>query len=195
MKGFIHNGVSRIPWIDPASHALMTIDAHESVLHRGYHFIATYSVDDLGAMTTPDDAITLSFTTPDTTTRVHMRFEFEGSAGALCKLIEGKTGAGATPTGTIQSYNSERNSAIVSALTDVAGINASKISYDATLFTGGTELWSQYLSGAKSSGGAATTAFALVLKKGTLYQFSLYNAAANPGSINLAWNEGVHKDE
>ena len=175
---------------DGLSGAPVVIDFVHHEVHEGDHFLVHYSVASIGALT--GDIMTVSFTTP-ADDYMHFVFNASSAAGGLLKLIEGKTGGGATPTGTLQSYNSNRNSATVSGITDVAGANATKASYGATAFTGGIELISDYIGAAglgnTFSGGESRGEQEIVLKLATAYQISIYNTASVPGTIQLSWYE------
>lgn len=178
---------------DKITGAKNVIDYAHHEVHSGGHFNLSYSVADLGAATTPNDAMTLSWKTPAGEKLLHMIFSAICSAGALFKFVEGKTGGGATPTGVITAKNSHRGSSKTSIITDVAGANAGKISYDATLFTGGTELVSEYI-GADGIGnsfvsGSSRSEQEWVLAPNTFYQLSLFLASAVPGTIQMAWYE------
>ena len=170
------------------------MEAEHNAVHEGYHYHISYGVADMGAMTTPNDMITLSFTTPTTASGlfVHMIFAFKSSSGALAKIIEGQTGGGATPTGTLQTYNNNRVSTNTSKITDVAGANESKMSYDATEFTGGTTIHSEYIGAAgflSISGGTDRGSNEWILSPETLYQATLFTTANVPGTISLTWYE------
>ena len=121
ISGWIRTGVARHVRVDPGTHAVLATGVRHAALHNGDSYIASYSVADIGALTTPDDLMTLSFTTPNSAKYFHVEITAGGTSGALLSLIEGKTGGGATPTGTIQTYNRNRGSVDTSPITDVAG--------------------------------------------------------------------------
>ena len=138
-------GTSRLI-VDSSTRSLVTVNYEDNKIHEGDDFFLTYSVASLGAMTLPDDMITLTFTTPDTTKWGHFKFKIVGTAGWRIRLIEAPTGGGATPTGSLSILNSNRNSSVTSGFLDVAGTPVvNKISYDATLATGGITLLDEYL--------------------------------------------------
>ncbi len=132
--------------VDLIAEAPIIIDWSAAMVNQGRHFFLTYSVADVGAASTPTDMMTLSWKTPNTTVWEHFAFMAIGTAGAQIRLIEGKTGGGASPTGVLQTYNNNRNSSDASTILDVAGGNASKVSNDATLFTGGLSLLDEYIT-------------------------------------------------
>lgn len=170
--------------------------AHHEV-HDGRHFYVTYSVPDIGAMTTPNDMITISWTTPNTERLMHLIWSAICADGARVRLIRGKTGGGATPTGTLQTYNSNESSSNTSGILDVAGDNASKVSYDATLFTGGVTLLDEYLGGSSvgSNLGVGTSRgdSELICARNTEYQLSIFLAAAKVATIKMDWYEHISK--
>lgn len=178
---------------DKTTDSLKVVDYAHHEIHEGSHFFLLYSVADIGALTTPNDMMTLSWTTPDTEKLLHWIFEAVCTGGARVRLIEGKTGGGATPTGTLQSYNNKRDSDKVSTILDVAGANAGKVSYDATLFTGGVSLLDEYLTGTGiggSSPGAATRSDSeKILKRNTAYQLSIEELGNVPATLKMLWYE------
>jgi hypothetical protein len=181
--------------MNKSSRMLITMPPSKSQLMNGYVFELTYSVASIGALTTPDDLMTLSFTTPAATAgrgKILLSTTAAGTAGALFTIIEGKTGAGASPTGVLPIYNRNRNSSITSLITDVAGANVGNVSYDATAFTGGTTIYSEYLAGnAGPQGAGGQMVSEWILSAATLYQVSLYNNAANAGTIKLEFIETI----
>jgi len=192
--GWLRKPISK----DSATDAMMFVDYAHHEIHNGSHFFVQYSVASLGAMGSPDDMITLSWTTPNTTKWGHLLYSANGSAGWRLRLIEGKTGGGASPTGSITILNSNRNSTATSTAKDLAGTPvANKVSYDATLFTGGTTIWDQYLegSGGPQSGGVGggNQRLEVVLKQNTTYQLSLFGTDANPASMTMEWYEHTNR--
>ena len=175
------------------------LDYGHHEIHRGRHFHAEWSVSDIGAATTPDDVISLSWKTPDTTRLMHLVFEAECSGGALVRLIKGKTGGGATPTGIITAKNSDDGSSITSGVWNLAATPAqASISYDATVFTGGTDLLGLagvYLSGtsamAISTPSGIRSDNEIILARNTFYQLSVLETGSVPATLHLAWYEHV----
>jgi hypothetical protein len=186
--------------IDASTEALETIEYTHHEIHGGSHYTATYGVADIGAATTPDDAITLTFTTPNTTKWAHMLILFECVGGALCRLREGGSGGG-SPTGAITCFNNNRNSSNTSGLLSIAGTPvAGEISYDAGLDTGGNLLIDEYISGAttnqgRAGGGAEAGArHEWVLKQNTRYQLSIVSTANVAASLIIHWYEHTDKN-
>lgn len=188
--------VMKVPF-DKATGAPISIDYAHHEIHEGDCFTVIHGVADLGAMTSPDDAITLTFTTPNTSKWAHLVILFNSVGGALCRLREGGSG-GASASGAITCKNNDRNSSKTSGLLDIAAA-AGQLSYDAGLDTGGILLVDEYISGAttnqnKGGGGAqGADRFEWVLKKNTRYQVSIFSVATAAASIVLHWYEYANK--
>lgn len=184
--------------LDRSTKAITTVDYPHHEIHSGSHYTITYGVADLGAMTTPNDAITLTFTTADTESHPHMVLLFNSVGGALCRFREGGSG-GASPTGAITCKNNNRNSSKTSGLLDISSV-AGQVSYDAGLDTGGILLVDEYVAGAtsnqnKAGGGADGGArYEWVLKRNTRYQISLFSTASAAASIVLHWYHHTPKE-
>lgn len=181
---------------DRTTNATNIIDYPHHEIHSGSRFYVRYSVADLGALTTPNDAITLDFTTPDTAKWGHFQFEAVGSGGWQVRLVEAPTGGAVTPTGQLPILNHDRNSLNESTFTD--GATAGQVNYDSTLATGGVVLWEDYLPGANTnqnkSGDATGSRDELILKQNTKYQFSIYGTDNLPASLHIDWYEHTNKD-
>lgn len=185
------SGGSGIARLDASTHTVVIMPYPHHEIHEGSHFTVTHTVADIGAATTPNDAITLTFTTPNTTKWSHMTAQFEGVGGALCTIREGGSG-GASPTGTLTCINNNRNSATTSTLLNMSSV-AGSMSYDAGLDTGGTLLFNVYISGASTNqnktGDTATNRHEWVLKQNTRYQIAQVCTANVAASIILTWYE------
>lgn len=181
--------------LDNSTASVQIIDYAHHEIHSGSHFYILYSVASLGAMTTPDDMITLTFTTPDTTKWAHMEILATATAGSRLRLIEAPTGGAESATGSLPCINRNRNSSTTSTLTD--GSTAGQVLYDATLATGGTTLADQYFEGPTTGIGKAAqeteSRSELVLKQNTKYQVSLYGTATEAATIFLDWYEHTDK--
>jgi len=176
--------------IDRTTNARTTIEYPHHETHAGKRFYVMYSVASLGAMTTPNDLITLDFTTSDSTTWDHLIFLCKGSSGFRVRLIEAPTGGAASPTGQINILNHNRNSLTASVTTN--GTTAGIVNYDSTQATGGITLWDDYIEGSTSGitgSGAIANRDELELKQNTKYQISIYGTATEPASIYLDWYE------
>ena len=184
--------------IDPTTNAIKELSYEHNEVHAGSHFNLEYSVASIGALESPDDTMTLTFTTPNTTKWVHMMVSATSSSGARFRFIEGGTGAGASPTGSLAIYNSNRNISKSSGIFDIATIpTPNQMSYDATLVTGGTSLIDMYIGadgkGNAFIGGTERGSQEWILKQNTQYQLSIYEADTVPGVIQISWYEHTNK--
>jgi len=174
---------------------LVTIGYVHHETHAGNRYFCLYSVASLGAMATPDDTITLTWTTPNTTEWEHFTFMAKGTAGWRIRLIEAPSGGAANQTGEFTMRNRNRNSAnTASCIALDAGVG--DVSYDATLATGGITLWDEYLegTGGPQSGGSGSGAREeIVLKQNTKYQLSLYGTDTDPATIGIDFYEHTNK--
>lgn len=175
--------------------AAKVIDTVHENIHDEKGFFVTYSVLSLGAMTSPDDTITLTFTTPDTVEWSHFKFEVKGTAGWRVRMIEAPTGGGASQTEQFEIYNANRNSANISsfiALDSTPG----EVSYDATLATGGKTLLDEYIEGAGlpfTSASSVGGRDEIVLKQNTKYQLSVFGTDTDPATIKMSWYEHTNE--
>ena len=193
MAGITSGNIVQSCRIDEKTASLQVIDYPHHEIHGGSGYFMMYSVADLGAMTTPNDTISLTFTTP-ASPYCHMIFEFIANAGALCTVREGGSG-GANPTGSFTIYNRNRNSSNTSGILDIAGSPAAgKMSYDATLDSNGVA-FQFYLPGTSGNPAKGSTAESmdsrgeLILKASTRYQVSIVDTANVPATILLDWYE------
>lgn len=182
--------------LDRSTFALTVVNYEHHEVHEGSHYNCSYSVASVGALETPSDMMTLTFVTPNTTKWVHLIFVAICSSGARLRFIEGGTGGGASPTGNVSVYNSNRNSVNVSGILDLGSV-ANKISYDATLVTGGISLV-DVIIGAEGLGtsfvaGSSRPEQEWVLKRNTQYQLSLYETDTVPGTLQMSWYEHADK--
>ena len=67
--------------VDKITNSLTIINHSHHEKHEGDDFFLLYSVADLGAMTTPNDMITLTFQTPNTDKWGHFTFRTTGTPG------------------------------------------------------------------------------------------------------------------
>jgi hypothetical protein len=192
---FGYNGTSwRRVGIDSSTRALRTVSYPHSEAHGGSRYLVNYSVASLGAMAAPDDMITLTWTTPNTTQWEHFTFYAIGTGGWRLRLIEAPTGGAASQTEQFVALNHNRNidtAAACIALDSTAG----EVSYDATLATGGTTLWDEYVpGGSKAAGNVGSDRDEFILKQGTKYQLSLYGTDTDPASLHIDFYQHTDKD-
>ena len=197
-KGLTSDTTEAAIRVDQSTHAQKAIDYAHSEIHSGNNYILQYSVTSLGAMTSPDDTITLTFTTPNTTKWMHLLLSAKGTAGWRVRFIEAPTGGAASATGTLTVLNSNRNSSNTPGLLDLASA-VGKVSYDATLATGGTTVVDEYIPGAvtnQSTGvGGAGGRSEIILKQNTKYQLSIYGTDSDPATLKLDFYEHTNKEE
>lgn len=174
--------------IDSITSAVKIVTHEHHEVHNGSHFNLQYSVLSLGVASSPDDMMTLTFTTPNTTRWLHMTIAAISSSGARFRFIEGGTGGGTSPTGALTPCNSNRNS------THQSGVN---VSYDATLVTGGTSCVDIYIGadgqGNSFAAGSDRGQQEWVLKQNTQYQLSIYEADNVPGTLQMSWYEHISR--
>jgi len=190
-----HNNTNVEAVIDSSTDAVLTIGQAHHEKHDGADYYIMYSVVSLGAMTTPNDMITLTFTTPDTAKWSHFTFRVTGTGGWRVRVIEAPTGGAETPTGSLVPVNSNRNVSHVSTLIDLASA-ANSVSYDATLATGGVTLWDEYIAGSahpQAGGGSAGHDEEVILKQDTKYQISLFGTDTDPATLRIAWYEHTNR--
>lgn len=179
--------------LDAVTATLMMLGYAHHERHAGSAYEITYSVASLGDET--GDIMTLSFTTPDTTKWLHMVFGAKGTAGWRVRFIEAPTGGAETPAGSLDVYNVNRNSSNTSGILDLASA-AGKVSYGATLATGGNTLWDEYIEGSTvglGGSGSVGDRNEVILKQNTTYQLSLYGTDTNPGTLTMDWYEHTNR--
>lgn len=172
--------------LDPFNSYPVVQDAEHAAIHAQVHYHLLYGVEDLGAMTTPNDTITLSFKTP-TDVYCHMIFAARSEGGPEYRIMEGKTGGGVSPTGYFEPLNSYRPSTNTSGLKDLSG-NAGRVSYDATLFTGGTLLRQEWL-GSSFDSKSVRGYEEWVLKQDEWYQVALIGTFTDFATLEMTWYE------
>ena len=182
---------------DKSTRANITIEYEHHEIHSGSHYTLSYAVTSIGALETPTDIMSLSFTTPAAPVEVHMIWGATSAAGARWRVIEGKTGGGGTGTGDFVVYNNNRQSTKTSGIISHHATPATGyLTYDNDLFTGGASII-DLIIGASGLGnavvGGSQRSSEFVLAAGTLYQTSLYLDAASPGSLSLSWYEHTSK--
>jgi len=172
---------------DNDTRAVVTMDYKENQTNLGNFYDLSYLVADIGAATTPNDVMSLSFTTPAATVgTIYMTFGAEAAAAARWRVIQGKSGGGGTGTGDLTIYNFNRNSSNTSGFISHAAAPATgKVTYDNDVFTGGISLVDLTL-------GEVRTAY-VVLGASTLYQTSILLTANTSGSLRLSWTEIISK--
>ena len=173
---------------DKTTNAVTTVDYAHKETHSGSRYYVQYGVTSLGAMT--GDIISLNFTTDDSDKWDHFVFTAAGSSGFRVRLIEAYTGGGASATGTKPILNKCRNHQISKPAKTGA------VSYDATLATGGTTLWDEFIPGSTSlvvGSGTSGKRDEIILKQNTKYQLSIYGTATEAALLYIDWYEHTNK--
>lgn len=193
----VDKGNVRPARVDESTHTLQTIEYEHHEIHAGSMFYVMYGVASIGAMTTPDDMLTLTWTTGNTSGKQgHFEFVAEGPAGARVRFIEGSTGGGASPTGQITILNHNRQLAATKTSEWTSSAAANQVDYDATLLTGGTTLWDSYIPGStigQTGSGTQAKRDELVLKENTKYQLSIFSTTTEAAYLYINWYEHLYK--
>ena len=161
--------------IDKLTRWANVIDGAHHEIHEGDAYNVTYNVENIGAMTTPDDMIQISWRTPNKKKHMHMVIYASCSAAALYKFTEGWNGAGVSPTGALVAYNRNRN-----FQNDSVTFN-----YDATAVTGGVLLEQQTITAGKFGVGESRAGQEWVLRPNRNYAVSLYLNGAGIATLDL----------
>ena len=160
--GDIGNGRIVVPRIDPISGATVGISVEHYRIHVGEHFYVNDFVELDDGQTS-----TLSFTTPETSTWVHMFWSIASNGPSTIQLYEGATGisGGSAVTG----LNSNRNSDTTANLTGLLNptivddgvlITQSKFGVSGTMF-------------ASPTGGSSQRDSEIILRQDTSYVFRI----------------------
>jgi hypothetical protein len=169
--------------MDPSTNSLQTVDYAHHEIHAGSGFSLCVSVASMSG----SGPLGFSFTTPNTTSRIHLLVNAYTAEDGLLTIREAGTpagGSGATP------INRRRDGTPpTSGLTSVlSGITA----------TGGTVLcsknWGSTGAGSGTGNlGSERDTSELVLAQNTSYQITLSGTQATPGWLELDWYE--HTDQ
>jgi hypothetical protein len=154
-----------------------TISGPHHEVHEGKYYEVEYSVASIGALTTTDDTMQISWTSPSGPAQMNLVMNATCGATALFLFTEAPTGGDATASGTLVGRNKNRyfpDSTIV-------------FSYDGTEVSGGTVLETEYLSGGKFGAGETRSSQEWILRPSTKYAVSLLLNAAEPATIALGW--------
>ena len=108
-------------------------------------------------------------------------------------MIEAPSGGAENQTEQFVLLNSNRNSSNTSGWIALDS-TANEVSYDATLATGGTTLWDEYIAGDKFAAGPITHEDEVVLKQNTKYQLSLYGNDADVATIHVGFYMNQNKN-
>lgn len=176
--------------VDLSTQALVNMPYDHHEVHDGDSYDAyVYDADLDGA-----EIISISFTTPNTTSYLHMVSSAQNSSTSLFEIGEGATVTAGSGTDRA-CYNRRRTSSNTSGIKSLAETPAvSKYTYNGTITNMGTTLYQAVVGTGRFGGGTATRGTAeLILKPNTVYSFRLTGIADNGvASIDLTWYE--HED-
>ena len=168
---------------DASTLALTTISYEHHETHAGSFFSAYDTTANIGAETTPADAIQLTWLTP-AVKEVHMVIHAKCTAAAVFTFTEAYTGQG-TNGDSVTIFNRNRGSSKTSGVVMEKQADA--------MVTGGTVLETETLTTGKFDAGESRGSQEWILKTNTLYAASLYLSAAGVASISLNWYEHTPK--
>lgn len=167
----------------------ITYPHHE--IHEGNMFKIdqnTIDLDDAGN----NDALHVSFTTPDTTKEPHLIYLLYASGAATFEIVEAPTGGVAGGTG-VAILNRNRNSDEESTLKNTNDGTLAQYTEDATAPVGGTVLHHEELgSGKNRQAGESRDLNEFVLKRNTTYSFRLTSLVGDvTAQMTLNWYENT----
>jgi hypothetical protein len=169
--------------MDHVTNILATIDSGQYHMHKGSHyFFKTFIVDTGGNGSTT----TFSFTTPNTSTRIHAKAQVTPDADYTVTIFEGATVSGGTP---VNGFNNDRDSSNVAELTALA---------NPTIDVAGTPIWPARSGGGKNPIGVSPgLSYAIIAKTNTTYVFTIVKNISNQPQIvdvDFWWYEVVPKN-
>ena len=165
--------------LDKSTHVLSVIDYEHHEIHAGSFFSAYDTTANIGAETTPADAIQLTWLTP-AVKEVHMVIHAKCTAAAVFTFTEAWTG-GAGGGAAVVAYNRDRNSNKTSGMT-IAKENTAVV-------TGGTVLVTETITTGKFDAGESRSSQEWILKKSTKYAAAVFLNGAGIATISLDWYE------
>jgi hypothetical protein len=176
----------RVATIDGSTHAINVIDYAHHEVHAGSHFyVANYTT--LGN----DATLGFALTTSDTAKYVHMSWEIESTQPTTFEIFEGATIASAGTS--VTPFNNNRNSATTSTVVLSSGATVAN-----AVPNYGTKIYGERFGYAdtpsKGFGGSSESATEIILKRNTVYFFSIWSqAAGNRVSFDGHWYEHTDK--
>ncbi len=179
--------------IDAATGTFATITFPHHEIHDGLMFKAdlnTTDLDDEGN----NDALHISFITPDTAERGHLVYNLYASGEASFEIVEAPTGGVAGGSGAV-ILNKDRNSAHPSAMKNTNAGTVAQFTEDATAPTGGTIMHHEELgSGKNKQAGDAREDLEFILKQNTKYSFRMISTVDNvTAQMTLNWYEHTNE--
>ena len=180
LNGKISDTETRIARLDASTNSIQTVNYRHHEIHSGSHYFASGFDTGLGN----GDTVEFVFTTPNTTTWIHMLFNFTFALGGNMIVYEGASGI--TGGTTLTPVNNNRNSTNTSASTVVK---------DPTSITSDGTPIAAYQAGANKSSGFAAQNEEIVLKQNEIYLFRFTSTATgNSLSYTGEWYEHTDKD-
>lgn len=175
--------------IDDATRAIVTIEYEHYQIHAGSSFKSDINTDDLKNEGN-NDALHISFTTPDTVRWAHIVIYGWASGAADLSIVEAPTG-GVVGGNNLAIFNRNRNSSTISALISTDDTTANQVTQDATAPTGGTEIHHWKLGAGKNKiGGDNRGNEEFILNQNTTYSLRLASTvAAIRAQLTIEWYE------
>ena len=185
-----------MPWspspgkIDKSTQAISTIEYEHHEIHDGKSFYVGKSsadLDDEG----DNDAIHISFVTPDSVKEPHMIIMY-GSSGKATFVMREAPDGGVTGGTAMAVYNKNRNSVNTSILVGThSGATAGCVTVDASIGTNGTVLMEDDLgSGKNKQPGQSRGQLEWILKRNTEYSMRVLSSTADiMANLILEWYE------
>jgi hypothetical protein len=161
--------------MDPVTNILAGISSEHLHMHEGEHYFFKNFV--------VDDAI-FSFTTPNTTTRIHAKALIAPDLDYTVTIFEGATVSGGT---SLDGINNDRDSVNVAELTALS---------EPTIDVAGTAIWTARNGGGRNPVGVAPGfSYEIIAKTNTTYVFTITRNVANTGvaDIDFWWYEEAPK--
>lgn len=175
--------------IDANTGALVAIEYEHYQIHSGNAFKSDINTDDLDDEGN-NNALHISFATPDTTRWTHLVVYGWASGAADLSIVEAPAG-GVVGGGNLGIYNRNRNSSTSSTLISTDDTTANQLTQDATAPAGGTEIHHWKLgSGKNKIGGENRGNEEFILKQNTTYSIRMTSGvAAIRAQLTLEWYE------
>jgi hypothetical protein len=167
--------------MDPVTEILAVIQSEHLHMHEEEHYFVKTFIFDTGGV---DSTTYFSFTTPNTTVRIHAKTRIALDVDAEVRIFEDATVSGGTP---IIGKNNDRDSTITPDLTTLAA---------PTIDVAGTEIWTARNGGGKSPVGIAPgSTYEIIAKTNSTYVFEITKktTADLVADIDFWWYEEIPK--
>ena len=179
--------------IDEATGAITMIEYEHHEIHAGDSFKADINTDDIQTEGV-NNALHISFTTPNTTEWAHLVIYGWAGGGAELSIVEAP-GGGVAGGANLAIFNRNRNSSETSTLISTDDTATNEMTQDATVPIGGTEIHHWKLGAGKNKiGGDTRGNEEFILQQNTTYSIRMTSTNANiPGQLTLEWYEHVNR--